>query len=99
MYPEGSATSFQGIISTPMTPVMYPPARNEIFAGFRLAKSLAGETTLAAMFVASVAMPRQSSATTSTAGLRKRVTSTTGSQMVVPKITTVAEVTATPMKL
>ena len=40
----------------PMMPVMKPPMRNEIRRGQRWAKSLAGLTTLAAMFVASVAM-------------------------------------------
>ena len=37
-------------------PVMNPPMRKEIFCGARCAKSFAGETTFAAMFVASVAM-------------------------------------------
>ena len=38
-----------------MTPVINPPVRNEISRGKALAKSLAGETTLAAMLTARVA--------------------------------------------
>ena len=38
-----------------MTPVIRPPVLNEMSLGSALAKSLAGETTLAAMFTASVA--------------------------------------------
>ena len=49
-------------------PVISPPMRNEIHRGQRWAKSLAGLTTLAAMFVASVAMHSESIATTSTTG-------------------------------
>ena len=67
-----------------MTPVMKPPVRNDIFFGARWAKSLAGETTLAAMFVARVAMQRATIARSSTAGFLKRVSTSTGSQMVVP---------------
>ena len=55
MYPDGSASSRHGCISMPMMPVIRPPVRNEIHFGKALAKSLAGETTLAAMFTASVA--------------------------------------------
>src|ERR1022692_1989016 len=55
-------------MTIPMTPVMNPPARNEILLGERWEKSFAGETTLAAMFVASVAMHRASIATMRTAG-------------------------------
>ena len=51
-----------------MTPVIKPPMRNEIRRGQRWAKSLAGLTTLAAMFVASVAMQSDDIATTSTTG-------------------------------
>jgi hypothetical protein len=53
----------------PMIPVMKPPVRKEIFLGQRLAKSFAGLTTLAAMFVASVAMhERRASAKTARSG-------------------------------
>ena len=50
------------------------------------------------MFVASVAMQSANIATTRTTGLVKRVSTSTGSQIVVPKMIVVAEVTATPMK-
>ncbi len=39
----------------PIMPVINPPVRNEIHLGKAFAKSFAGETTLAAMFTASVA--------------------------------------------
>ena len=67
-----------------MMPVMKPPMRKEILRGARWAKSLAGLTTLAAMFVASVAMQSASIATTSTTGFLKRVSTSTGSQIVSP---------------
>ncbi len=84
MYPLGSDTRRHGWMRMPMTPVMYPPVRNEILLGHRLAKSLAGLTTLAAMLVASVARHSDASATTRSTGFLKRVRSTTGSQMVSP---------------
>src|SRR5436309_14726299 len=97
MSPLGSATSHQGIINTPTTPVIKPPARKEIWRGARWAKSLAGLTTLAAMLVANVAMQRAIIATINTTGLSKRVSTSTGSQMDCPKMMVVAEVTATPL--
>ena len=63
---------------------MKPPVRKEIVRGARWAKSLAGDTTLAAMLVASVAMQSATIASSSTAGFLKRVSTSTGSQMVVP---------------
>src|SRR5262245_27289684 len=42
-------------MTMPMTPVINPPVRKDIQRGKALAKSLAGETTLAAMLTASVA--------------------------------------------
>src|SRR5712671_1348378 len=81
----------------PMMPVMRPPMRNVIFDGQRFEKSLAGLTTLAARFVASVARHNANNETASTSGCVNFVMSTTGSQIAEPKITTVAEVTATPM--
>ena len=42
-------------MAMPMMPVMSPPVRKLMWRGKALAKSLAGETTLAAMFTASVA--------------------------------------------
>ena len=55
MYPEASARSFQGCIRMPRRPVMSPPVLNAMSRGKAFAKSLAGETTLAAMFTARVA--------------------------------------------
>ena len=68
----------------PMRAVMNPPVRNEIFRGARWEKSFAGLTTSAAMFVASVAMHSASMATINTIGFLKRVSTSTGSQIVVP---------------
>ena len=39
----------------PIIPVISPPVRNEMSFGNAFAKSLAGDTTLAAIFTASVA--------------------------------------------
>ena len=71
--------------------------RKEILRGARCAKSLAGLTTLAAMFVASVAMHSATSDVTNTAGLLNRVSTSTGFQSVSLKMMVVADVTATPM--
>jgi hypothetical protein len=65
--------------------------------GFRFEKSFDGDTTLAATLVFSVASSSAISATNATAGWWKRPSSATGSQIASPKITTEAEVTATPM--
>ena len=74
-----------------------PPVRNEIRRGFRLEKSLEGETTLAATLVLSVAISSATSATNATTGWLNRAQQRTGSQMASPNSTTEAEVTATPM--
>jgi hypothetical protein len=66
--------------------------------GARLEKSLAGDTTLAAMLVVSCASMMTSAPKMITGGLPMRAISTTGSQIASPKSTTVALVTATPMK-
>ena len=84
-------------MTIPISPVMSPPVRNEILRGARWEKSFAGETTFAAMFVARVAMQRATIDRMRTAGLLKRTSTSRGSQMVSPKMTEVAEVTATPM--
>ena len=84
MYPLGSAINFHGKIRMPMTPVMYPPILKSMRFGARLAKSFAGLTMLAAMFVASVLMATQIIATLTSNLLSKRPASTSGSQMVVP---------------
>ena len=65
--------------------------------GARLEKSLAGDTTLAAMLVVSCASSTTSAPKMMTGGLPMRAMSTTGSQIASPKITIVALVTATPM--
>ena len=65
--------------------------------GARLEKSLAGETTFAAMLVVSCAASTTSAPTMITGGLPIRAISTTGSQIASPKTTIVALVTATPM--
>src|SRR4051812_33559782 len=56
------AISFHGHMMMPMSPVMRPPVLNEICFGDRFAKSLAGLTTLAAMFTEMVATATPSSA-------------------------------------
>ena len=98
MYALKSPSSFHGIINTPITPVISPPVRNEIRRGFRFEKSFEGDTTLAATLVFKVAIKSATRATNATKGRLKRSKSWTGSQIALPKITTDAEVTATPMK-
>src|SRR5947209_7183239 len=97
MYELKVPSSFQGIIRMPTQPVISPPVRNDMRRGLRFEKSLDGDTTLAATLVFSVAISSATSATKATTGLLKRPISATGSQMASPKITTEAEVTATPM--
>src|SRR5438105_15539665 len=80
-----------------MQPVISPPVRKEIRRGLRLEKSLAGETTLAATFVVRVAIRIAISAIKATTGRLKRPIRATGSQIASPKMTTDAEVTATPI--
>src|SRR5829696_4650736 len=55
MYPLGSASSRHGWMRMPTIPVIRPPVLKLIHLGKALAKSLAGETTLAAILTASVA--------------------------------------------
>ena len=74
-----------------------PPVRNEIRRGFKLEKSFDGDTTFAATLVFSVAISNAINAMNATTGRWNRPSSTTGSQIACPKITTDAEVTATPM--
>ena len=79
---------------------MSPPVRNEMRRGARLLKSFAGETTLAAMFVVSVAIAeRDHRDAARRPGRRSAPSSSTGSQITWPpgKMIAVAEVTATPM--
>src|SRR5215203_2750591 len=98
MYAEASEYSFHGNMRTPTTAVMTPPVTKLIFRGFRLEKSLAGDTMLAAMFVCSCAQSTTRAATMITAGDPMRAMTSTGSQMAIPYITIVALVTATPTK-
>jgi hypothetical protein len=65
--------------------------------GARLEKSLAGETTLAAMLVVSWAASTTSAPMMMTGGLPITAMSSTGSQIARPNTTIVALVTATPM--
>ncbi len=65
--------------------------------GQKLAKSLAGPTTLAATLVVRVAISSANSEIRMTRGLLSRDSRTTGSQIASPKMSTEAEVTATPM--
>src|SRR6266545_7352250 len=65
--------------------------------GARLEKSLAGDTTLAAMLVDSVAMARPTRPMATTSGDENLPTRTVGSQMTSPKMMGVALVTAAPM--
>jgi hypothetical protein len=58
---------------------------------------LAGDTTLAAMFVVSCAIRTMTAPKMITAGLPIRAISATGSHTASPKMTIVALVTATPM--
>ncbi len=67
-----------------MMPVMRPPRRKVMRRGKALAKSLAGETTLAAMFTASVATTTVNIATATIHGSVNLPTSSTGSQMALP---------------
>src|SRR5580692_4928178 len=97
MYLWKSVNSFQGIISTPTTPVIRPPVRKEIRRGLRFEKSLDGETTLAATLVFNVATSSATNAMDATTGWLNLPNRTTGSQMGAPNNTADAEVTATPM--
>ncbi len=63
---------------------MRPPVLNAIRRGKALAKSLAGETTLAAMFTARVATTAVNIETATTTGCSKRPTSLMGSQIASP---------------
>src|SRR3954468_3573413 len=68
-------------MSIPMMPVISPPVRNEIHFGNALAKSFAGDTTLAAMLTASVATTTVNIEIAITSGCENWPTSFTGSQM------------------
>src|SRR5207249_817732 len=86
------------MMAIPMIPVIMPPVLKLIPFGQRLEKSFAGETALAATFVVSVAMSKDIMEMRVTSGFWNLASRTTGSQIGSPKITTEAEVTATPIK-
>src|SRR6478672_2244364 len=97
MYRDGFSNSRHGCINIPINPVRTPPRANVISRGNALAKSLAGDTTLAAMLTDSVATTTVNIAMATTIGWRNSPTSKTGSQMALPKMIVVAEVIMTPM--
>ena len=74
-----------------------PPVRKEILLGARLEKSFAGETTFAAMFIASVAMTAVSSAMATRARDSRRAPRSIGSQMASWKTIALALVMKTPI--
>src|SRR5215204_1334363 len=84
-----------------MIPVIKPPVRNEIQRGKALAKSLAGETTLAAILTESVATTIVNIEIATTTGWENWPTSLTGSQsssdLAFGKTTTAAEVIKIPI--
>ena len=82
----------------PIMQVMMPPVLNDIFRGMRFAKPFAGLTTFAAMFVERVATVNAINAMTTAVVEPSLPMSTIGSQIALPKITIVAEVTAIPIK-
>jgi len=71
-------------MAMPMRPVRRPPVRKEIQRGNALEKSLAGLTTLAAMFTDKVATTMVNMAAATSARLWKWPTRSTGSQMALP---------------
>src|SRR5829696_5309163 len=90
----------QGKERTPMTAVMMPPVLNEMYLGAKFEKSNEGETTFAAMLVDIWATAMINMARIKRAGMLpvSRVTSSTGSQIASLYTTTVAAVTAIPIK-
>ena len=64
MYESALASSFHGMIATPSTPVIIAPVLKLMCRGAMCAKSFAGLTTFAAMFVLIVAIATPTSAST-----------------------------------
>src|SRR5713226_5896021 len=85
-------------MAMPTRQVISPPVRKLIRRGERLEKSLAGETTLAATLTLSVEIRRAGRASTTAKGLPRRESTATGSHSACPKMMSVADVTAMPMK-
>ena len=84
-------------MTMPSRPVINPPSRKVIQRGKALAKSLAGETTLAAMLTDSVATTTVNMQTATMTGCVNCPTSCTGSQIVLPKMMAEADVMMTPI--
>lgn len=82
-----------------MIAVKSPAVLKEKVEGSKFTRALAGATTLAAMFVVRVAKitPTRDKKIGRTPSMRAK--SSIGSEIACPKITTVAEVTATPTKV
>src|ERR671921_2701699 len=101
MYAPAVSSSTHGNETMPRIAVIMPPILNEMYLGARFEKSNEGETTFAAMFVEIWASTMMIMAMMSTTGrsAASLVTSTTGSQIALPKTTMVAAVTAIPTKL
>src|SRR3954453_17873903 len=101
MYPDGSASSFHGWIAMPSRPVINPPVLNVISRGNALAKSLAGETTFAAMFTDNVATTTVNIEIATTTGCENWLTSFTGSHasagFMCGKTISAADVITTPI--
>ncbi len=80
--------SFHGKMKIPIAPAMRPPRRKLTRRGLRFAKLFAGATTLAAMFVVSVAIASATIATSPSSGFPdsavSRASRSTGFQMACP---------------
>ena len=81
----------------PITAVMMAPSLKVILSGATFENPFAGATILAAILVVSVATVRPTIDRMIMTGPPMRASSAIGSAMRVPKITTVAFVTAAPM--
>src|SRR5262249_47319460 len=84
-------------MAMPRTPVMSPPVLKLIARGKALAKSLAGDTTFAAMLTAIVATTTVNIEMAMMIGDENLPTSCTGSQIAWPKMIEVALVIITPI--
>ena len=84
LLPDGSVGGRHGWIATPSSPVISPPVLKLMYFGKALAKSFAGETTLAAMLTAMVATTTVNIAIATITGELNLPTSCTGSQIARP---------------
>src|SRR5690606_3114397 len=85
------------MIRMPMMPVMRPPVLKSMRRGHMLAKSFAGETTLAAMLTEMVATMTVNIEMATTHTFWNSPTRATGSQWALPKTIADAEVMTTPI--